>query len=206
MAPLKGVNRAFARSGTEDHVPRGETPGTESAGRCRRHRRDRFSVYHATFMLGPRLECGWADRRPLAGCETARGLMTEPRRSPSPNGFTRSTMQRKAVESGLIFEDATQTAQVQRTLEADPGLNAICRCGIRRGLAPGRDWDRSGPPQRQVPSCRPWCIGWGEGLGPVAKGSARSVRRASISATQLRTAAREGIVIVRRRARHGWRA
>ncbi len=184
MAPLKGVNRAFAVQGLKI-MARGANPGLRAlADVAGIGAID--SVYHATFVLGPRLNAGgrigdpWLAAKLLAVDDRAEAIGLAERLHALNDA-------RKAVEREIL--DAA-TAQVRRALEADPGLNAIVVGGEGWhpgviGIVAGRLKDKF-----HLPAV---VIGWGEGLGPLAKGSARSVRGVNIGEA-IADAARVGVV------------
>ena len=185
MAALKGVNRAFARQGLKI-MSAGRNAGIRAladvAGIGQIN-----SVYHATFVLGPRLNAGgrvgdpWLAARLLAADECGEALALAERL----HGLND---QRKAVEAAILDE---ATAQAQRQLQANPDQAALIAAGEGWhpgviGIVAGRLKDKFHLP------CV--CIGWGEGLGPVAKGSARSVRGVNIG-NAIAQAAREGVIL-----------
>ena len=185
MAPLKGVNRAFARQGlkimqADQNVGIRALADVSGIG-------DINSVYHATFVLGPRLNAGgrvgdpWLAAKLLAADDRAEAIaLAEKLHSLND--------QRKAVESAIL-EQAIKRAEI--TLEANPEQNVIVAAGEGWhpgviGIVAGRLKDKF-----HLPAV---CIGWGDGLGPVAKGSARSVRGVNIG-DAIAAAAREGIIL-----------
>ena len=166
MAPLKEVNRAFAIQGLKI-MARGGNPGLRAladvAGLGAIE-----TVYHATFVLGPRLNAGgrigdpWLAARLLATDDRGEAIAYAER-------LHAINDERKAVEAAIL-EDAT--AQSEKALARSPELPALVVSGEGWhpgviGIVAGRLKDRF-----HLPSI---VIGWGEALGPVAKGSARSV-------------------------------
>lgn len=184
MAPLKGVNRAFAIQGmkimsADGNVGLRALADVSGIGRIE-------TVYHATFMLGPRLNAGgrvgdpWLAAKLLATDDRSEAIILAERL----HGLND---ERKAVEA-TILEEAT--AQAERALAKDPDLNAIVAGGEGWhpgviGIVAGRLKDKMHLP----------CviIGWGQGLGPVAKGSARSVTGVNIGEA-IGQAALEGVI------------
>ncbi len=185
MAPLKGVNRAFARQGLKI-MSAGQNAGIRAladvAGIGEIN-----SVYHATFVLGPRLNAGGRIGDPWLA---AKLLATDDRSEAIGLAEKLHALndQRKAVES-LILEEATK--QAEKSLEENSKQSVIVAAGEGWhpgviGIIAGRLKDKF-----HLPAV---CIGWGEGLGPVAKGSARSVRGVNIG-DAIAAAARDGIII-----------
>lgn len=185
MAPLKGVNRAFARQGLKI-MSAGQNAGIRALADVAGIG-EISSVYHATFMLGPRLNAGgrigdpWLAAKLLATDDRAEAIALAERL----HGLND---ERKAVES-LILEEATK--QVEQALQSNSKQSVIVASGEGWhpgviGIIAGRLKDKF-----HLPAV---CIGWGDGLGPVAKGSARSVRGVNIG-DAIAAAAREGIII-----------
>jgi len=184
MAPLKGVNRAFATQGMkimsgDGNIGLRALADVSGIGKIE-------TVYHATFMLGPRLNAGgrigdpWLAAKLLTTDDRAEAIELAERL----HGLND---ERKAVEAAILEE---ATSQAERALAKDPNLNAIVAGGEGWhpgviGIVAGRLKDKMHLP----------CvvIGWGEGLGPVAKGSARSVTGVNIG-DAIADAAREGII------------
>ena len=185
MAPLKGVNRAFARQGmkimsADGNIGLRALADVSGIGKIE-------TVYHATFVLGPRLNAGgrvgdpWLAAKLLATDDRAEALELAERL----NGLND---ERKAVEAAILEE---ATAQAERACAKDPNLNAIVAGGEGWhpgviGIVAGRLKDKF-----HLPAV---VIGWGEGLGPVAKGSARSVPGVNIG-DAIGEAARAGIIL-----------
>ncbi|MEO0981752.1 MAG: single-stranded-DNA-specific exonuclease RecJ [Pseudomonadota bacterium] len=185
MAPLKGVNRAFAIQGLKI-MARGENPGLRAladvAGIGAIN-----SVYHATFMLGPRLNAGgrigdpWLAAKLLAVDDRAEAIALAER-------LHALNDERKAVEAEILQQ---AEAQASKQLEDDPGLSAIVAAGEGWhpgviGIVAGRLKDKF-----HLPAV---AIGWGDGLGPVAKGSARSVSGVNIG-DAISKAASNGVIL-----------
>ncbi len=185
MAPLRGVNRAFVRQGLT-LLARDQNTGlralSDVAGIGTAE-----TVYHATFMLGPRLNAGgrvgdpWIAAKLLASDDRAEAVALAER-------LHALNDERKIVE-GLILEQATAAAE--KALATNPARGVLIAAsegwhpGVI-GIVAGRLKDRF-----HLPSI---VIGWGEGLGPVAKGSARSVTGVNIG-DAIALAAREGVII-----------
>ena len=185
MAPLKGVNRAFARQGLKI-MSAGQNAGIRALADVAGIG-DINSVYHATFMLGPRLNAGGRIGDPWLA---AKLLATDDRADAIALAETLHALndQRKEVES-LILEEATK--QAEEMLAANSKQSVIVAAGEGWhpgviGIIAGRLKDKF-----HLPAV---CIGWGDGLGPVAKGSARSVRGVNIG-DAVAAAAREGIIL-----------
>lgn len=185
MAPLKGVNRAFARQGIKI-MSGNANPGLRALADVSGIGAIE-TVYHATFMLGPRLNAGgrigdpWLAAKLLGTDDRAEAIELAERL----HGLND---ERKAVEAAILEE---ATAQAERALAKDPDLNVIVAGGEGWhpgviGIVAGRLKDKLHLP----------CvvIGWGEGLGPVAKGSARSVRGVNIGEA-IGAAAKDGVIL-----------
>ncbi|MCI4645285.1 MAG: single-stranded-DNA-specific exonuclease RecJ [Hyphomonadaceae bacterium] len=185
MAPLRGVNRAFVRQGLKI-LQRGENTGIRAladvAGLG-----EVSSVYHATFMLGPRLNAGgrvgdpWLAAKLLASDDREEAIGLAER-------LHALNDERKAIEQDIL---EAATAHAQRQLEANPQRGVLIAGGEGWhpgviGIVAGRLKDRF-----HLPSI---VIGWGQGLGPVAKGSARSVTGVNIG-DAIAAAAREGVIL-----------
>lgn len=185
MAPLHGVNRAFVRQGLKV-LSGGANAGIRAladvAGLG-----EISSVYHATFMLGPRLNAGgrvgdpWLAARLLACDERGEAIALAERLHALNDA-------RKEIEQDIL-EAATATAEAQ--LAANPSRGILIAGGEGWhpgviGIVAGRLKDKF-----HLPSI---VIGWGEGLGPVAKGSARSVSGVNIG-DAIAAAAREGVIL-----------
>ena len=138
-------------------------------------------------MLGPRLNAGgrigdpWLAAKLLATDDRAEAIALAEK-------LHALNDQRKEVES-LILEEATK--QAEKSLESNSKLSVIVAAGEGWhpgviGIIAGRLKDKF-----HLPAV---CIGWGDGLGPVAKGSARSVRGVNIG-DAIAEAAREGVII-----------
>lgn len=184
MAPLKGVNRAFAIQGlkimsADGNVGLRALADVSGIGKIE-------TVYHATFMLGPRLNAGgrigdpWLAAKLLATDDRAEAVVLAERL----HGLND---ERKAVEAAILEE---ATAQTEKALAQDPELSAIVAGGEGWhpgviGIVAGRLKDKF-----HLPAV---VIGWGEGLGPVAKGSARSVTGVNIGEA-IADAASAGII------------
>lgn len=185
MSPLRGANRAFVKQGLKI-LERGGNPGLRALGDVAGIGKIE-SVYHATFVLGPRLNAGgrvgdpWLAAKLLATEDRAEALALAER-------LHAHNDERKAVESAIL-EQATVEAQKQ--IDADPETGILIAAGEGWhpgviGIVAGRLKDRF-----HLPSI---VIGWGQGLGPVAKGSARSVRGVNIG-DAISAAAKEGVIL-----------
>ena len=166
MAPLEGVNRAFVMSGLKV-LARGENPGLRAlcdvAGIGTAD-----STYHAGFILGPRLNAGgrvgdpWLAAKLLATDDRERALAL----AEQLHGLNAA---RREVEAGILAE---AKAEAERQLEAAPDLPALVVAGEDWhpgiiGIVAGRLKDAFHRPSI--------VIGHGRAIGPLAKGSARSV-------------------------------
>lgn len=185
MSPLRDANRAFVRQGLKI-MARGGNAGLRALADVAGIGAIE-SVYHATFVLGPRLNAGgrigdpWLAAKLLATDDRTEAIALAERL----HGLND---ERKAVEAAIL-EDAS--IQAERSLEKDPERGVIIAAGEGWhpgviGIVAGRLKDRF-----HLPAI---VIGWGDGLGPVAKGSARSVRGVNIGAA-ISQAARQGILL-----------
>ena len=185
MAPLEGVNRAFVRQGLKIMSASGN-PGLRAlADVAGLGVID--SVYHATFMLGPRLNAGgrvgdpWLAAKLLATDDRAEAIALAERLHALNDA-------RKAIEQEIL-EAATRQAEQQLGTRPDRGVLVARGEGWHPGvigIVAGRLKERF-----HLPAV---VIGWGEGLGPVAKGSARSVTGVNIG-NAIAAAAREGVIL-----------
>ncbi len=185
MSPLTGVNRAFVRQGLAI-MSRGENVGLRALADVSGIGQI-DSVYHATFLLGPRLNAGgrvgdpWLAAKLLATDDRGEAIALAER-------LHALNDERRAVEMA-IQEEAT--AQAERALAANPDRGIIIAAGEGWhpgviGIVAGRLKDRF-----HLPTI---VIGWGEGLGPVAKGSGRSVTGVNLG-DAISAAAREGVIL-----------
>ena len=185
MAPLTGVNRAFVRQGLsmmarDQNIGLRALADVSGIGKIE-------TVYHATFLLGPRLNAGGRVGDPWLA---AKLLATDDRQEAIELAERLHALndERKALESAIL--DAA-TAQAERALGAQPGRGVLIAAGEGWhpgviGIVAGRLKDRF-----HLPSI---VIGWGDGLGPVAKGSGRSVKGVNLGAA-ISEAARQGVIL-----------
>ena len=185
MSPLQGANRAFVTQGLKI-LERGQNPGLRALADIAGIGKIE-SVYHATFVLGPRLNAGGRVGDPWLA---AKLLATEDRNEAIAlaERLHAHNDERKAVESAIL-EQASVEAQKQ--LDANPDSGVLIAAGEGWhpgviGIVAGRLKDRF-----HLPAI---VIGWGKGLGPVAKGSARSVRGVNIG-DAISAAAKAGIIL-----------
>lgn len=185
MSPLQGANRAFVKQGLKI-LERGQNPGLRALADISGIGKIE-SVYHATFVLGPRLNAGgrvgdpWLAAKLLATDDRTEAIALAER-------LHAHNDERKAVESAIL-EQATVEAQKQ--IDANPDVGILIAAGEGWhpgviGIVAGRLKDRF-----HLPAI---VIGWGQGLGPVAKGSARSVHGVNIG-DAISAAAKAGVVI-----------
>ena len=185
MSPLQGANRAFVTQGLKI-LERGQNPGLRALADIAGIGKIE-SVYHATFVLGPRLNAGgrvgdpWLAAKLLATEDRTEAIALAER-------LHAHNDERKAVESAIL-EQASVEAQKQ--LEANPDTGVLIAAGEGWhpgviGIVAGRLKDRF-----HLPAI---VIGWGQGLGPVAKGSARSVRGVNIG-DAISAAAKAGVIL-----------
>lgn len=185
MAPLTGVNRAFVRQGLsmmarDQNIGLRALADVSGIGKIE-------TVYHATFLLGPRLNAGGRVGDPWLA---AKLLATDDRQEAIELAERLHALndERKALESAIL--DAA-TAQAERALAAQPDRGVLIAAGEGWhpgviGIVAGRLKDRF-----HLPSI---VIGWGDGLGPVAKGSGRSVKGVNLGAA-ISEAARQGVIL-----------
>lgn len=184
MAPLKGVNRAFVRRGL-GVLERAENVGLSALSQVSGIEAPK-SVYHATFMLGPRLNAGgrigdpWLAAKLLATEDRAEAIAL----SEQLHGLNEA---RKAMEADILTE---ARKMVDKRLEENPDAGALVVGG--EGWHPGVIGIVAGRLKEAYhkPSI---VIGWGEGLGPVAKGSGRSIKGVNLG-DLIAQAAREGVI------------
>ena len=185
MSPLTGVNRAFVRQGLTI-MSRGENVGLRALADVSGIG-EIDSVYHATFLLGPRLNAGgrvgdpWLAAKLLATDDRGEAIALAER-------LHALNDERRAVEAAIQDE---ATAQAERALAANPDRGILIAAGEGWhpgviGIVAGRLKDRF-----HLPTI---IIGWGEGLGPVAKGSGRSVTGVNLG-DAIAAAAREGVIL-----------
>ncbi|MCR9269314.1 MAG: single-stranded-DNA-specific exonuclease RecJ [Hyphomonadaceae bacterium] len=185
MSPLRGANRAFVKQGLKI-LERGQNLGLRALADIAGIGKIE-SVYHATFVLGPRLNAGGRVGDPWLA---AKLLATEDRREAIAlaERLHAHNDERKAVEAAIL-EQASVEAQKQ--LDANPETGVLIAGGEGWhpgviGIVAGRLKDRF-----HLPAI---VIGWGQGLGPVAKGSARSVHGVNIG-DAISAAAKDGVIL-----------
>ena len=185
MSPLQGANRAFVKQGLKI-LERGQNLGLRALADVAGIGKIE-SVYHATFVLGPRLNAGgrvgdpWLAAKLLATEDRSEAIALAER-------LHAHNDDRKAVESAIL-EQATIEAQRQLDTNPDTGILIAGGEGWHPGvigIVAGRLKDRF-----HLPSI---VIGWGQGLGPVAKGSARSVHGVNIG-DAISAAAKAGVIL-----------
>lgn len=185
MAPLKGVNRAFSRQGLKI-MSQDQNPGLRALADVSGIGKIE-SVYHATFMLGPRLNAGgrigdpWLAAKLLSTDDWSEALSLAER-------LHSLNDDRKAVETAILER---AIAQAEADIARDPDTCALVVSGEDWhpgviGIVAGRLKDRF-----HLPSI---VIGYGKELGPVAKGSGRSVPGINIG-DAIADAAREGLIV-----------
>lgn len=185
MAPLRGVNRAFVQQGLKI-MATGENLGLRALADVSGIGKI-DSVYQATFLLGPRLNAGgrigdpWLAAKLLATNDRAEAVALAER-------LHALNEQRKAVEAGILNAAA---AQAERSLAANPERGVIVTGS--EGWHPGVIGIVAGRLKEKfhLPSI---VIGWGDGLGPVAKGSGRSVAGVNLGEA-ISEAARQGVIL-----------
>ena len=185
MSPLRGANRAFVKQGLKI-LERGQNPGLRALADIAGIGKIE-SVYHATFVLGPRLNAGgrvgdpWLAAKLLATDDRSEAIALAER-------LHAHNDERKAVESAIL-EQATVEAQKQ--LDSNPNTGVLIAAGEGWhpgviGIVAGRLKDRF-----HLPAI---VFGVWPGLCPVAKGSARSVRGVNIG-DAISAAAKGGVIL-----------
>ncbi len=185
MAPLKGINRAFVTRGLKV-LERQDNVGLAALAQVAGIEAPK-NVYAATFVLGPRLNAGgrigdpWTAAKLLATDDRGEALrLAELLQS--------LNTERKQVEADILVA-ATQQAEARLKLKPDAGVIVASGEGWHPGvigIVAGRLKDKFHRPAV--------VIGWGEGLGPVARGSGRSVAGVNLGAL-ISTAARQGLIL-----------
>jgi single-stranded-DNA-specific exonuclease len=185
MAPLKGVNRAFVTRGLSV-LERLDNPGLKALAEVAGIEAPK-SVYHATFVLGPRLNAGgrigdpWTAAKLLATDDRAEAIKLAEK-------LNYQNQERKAVETEIQKQ---ALAQVEARLKQKPDAGILVAGA--EGWHPGVIGIVAGRLKEKFH--RPAVvIGWGEGLGPVARGSGRSVPGVNLGELISR-AAKQGILL-----------
>lgn len=166
MAPLKGVNRAIVTRGLKV-LERLDNPGLQALAEVAGIEAP-GSVYSATFVLGPRLNAGgrigdpWTAARLLATDDRAEAIRLAEK-------LHAQNAERREVEAAI---QAGAIAEAEQRLGEKPDAGVIVVGGEGWhpgviGIVAGRLKDKYHRPVIVV--------GWGEGLGPIARGSGRSV-------------------------------
>ncbi len=185
MAPLKGVNRAFVTRGLKV-LGQLENPGLRALAEVSNIEAPQ-SVYHATFILGPRLNAGgrigdpWTAAKLLATDDRTEAIQLAEK-------LNFQNAERKEVEAGIL---QAATAQAEEQLKMNPKAGIIVAGG--EGWHPGVIGIVAGRLKEKFH--RPAVvIGWGEGLGPVARGSGRSVPGVNLGELISKTA-KQGLLL-----------
>lgn len=185
MAPLKGVNRAFVIRGLSV-LEQLANPGLKALAEVSGIEAPK-SVYHATFVLGPRLNAGgrigdpWTAAKLLATDDRAEAIRLAEK-------LNFQNAERKEVEAAI---QKAAMEQVERRLAENPDVGIIVVGG--EGWHPGVIGIVAGRLKEKFH--RPAVvIGWGEGLGPVARGSGRSVPGVNLGELISR-AAKDGLLL-----------
>jgi single-stranded-DNA-specific exonuclease len=185
MAPLKGVNRAIVTRGLKV-LERLENAGLRALSEVAGIEAP-SSVYHATFMLGPRLNAGgrigdpWTAARLLATDDRAEAIQLAEK-------LHAQNAERKEVEAG-IQKEAMEQADRRLGEKPDAGIIVVGGEGWHPGvigIVAGRLKEKYHRPAIVV--------GWGEGLGPIARGSGRSVAGVNLG-DLVSGAVKEGLLI-----------
>lgn len=185
MAPLKGVNRAFVTRGLAC-LERLENAGLKALAEVAGIEAPK-SVYHATFVLGPRLNAGgrigdpWTAAKLLATDDRAEAIQLAEK-------LNFQNQERKEVEAG-IQKAAMEQVERRLAVQGDVGVLVVGGEGWHPGvigIVAGRLKEKYHRPAIVV--------GWGEGLGPVARGSGRSVPGVNLGEL-VSDAARSGMLL-----------
>ena len=185
MAPLKGVNRALVTRGLKV-LERLENAGLKALAEVAGIEAPK-SVYHATFVLGPRLNAGgrigdpWTAAKLLATDDRTEAIQLAEK-------LHFQNQERKEVEAGI---QTAAFAQVEQRLIEKPDAAILVVGG--EGWHPGVIGIVAGRLKEKFH--RPAIVvGWGEGLGPVARGSGRSVLGVNLGELVSR-AAKSGLLL-----------
>ncbi len=185
MAPLKGVNRAFVNAGLKV-LQRMDNVGLAALSQVSGVEAPK-SVYHATFLLGPRLNAGGRIGDPWIA---AKLLATEDRKEALALAERLQALNeaRKEIEAEIL-DEATRIAESRLVEKPDAGAIVVGGEGWHPGvigIVAGRLKEKFHRPTI--------VIGWGEELGPVAKGSGRSVAGVNLG-NLIAKASKEGIIL-----------
>jgi len=185
MAPLKGINRAFVTRGLAC-LERLENAGLKALAEVAGIEAPK-SVYHATFVLGPRLNAGgrigdpWTAAKLLATDDRAEAIQLAEK-------LNFQNQERKEVEAGI---QKAAIEQVEARLKEKPDAGILVAGG--EGWHPGVIGIVAGRLKEKFH--RPAVVvGWGEGLGPVARGSGRSVQGVNLGEL-ISAAAKSGLLL-----------
>lgn len=185
MAPLKGVNRAFVNAGLKV-LQRMDNVGLEALSQVSGVEAPK-SVYHATFLLGPRLNAGgrigdpWIAAK-LLSCDDRKEALALAERLQALNEA------RKEIEAEIL-DEATRIAESRLIEKPDAGAIVVGGEGWHPGvigIVAGRLKEKFHRPAI--------VIGWGDDLGPVAKGSGRSVAGVNLG-NLIANASKEGVIL-----------
>ena len=184
MAPLLGVNRAFVKQGLKV-LENQKNVGLAALSQVTGIEAPK-SVYHATFMLGPRLNAGgrigdpWLAAKLLA-CDDRKQAIELAEKLHALNEV------RKEMEADIL---SAARRQADARMEAHPEIGAIVvgdegwHPGVI-GIVAGRLKEHYHRPAV--------VIGWGDDFGPVAKGSGRSIKGVNLG-DLIAQASREGVI------------
>lgn len=185
MAPLKTVNRALVTRGLAV-LSRLENVGLSALSQVANIEAPK-SVYHATFVLGPRMNAGgrigdpWLTAKLLATDDRAEAVVLAEK-------LNQLNVERKEVEAAIL-EVASQQAEARLKEKPDAGVIVAAGEGWHPGvigIVAGRLKEKFHRPAV--------VIGWGEDLGPVARGSGRSVHGVNLG-DLISMAAKEGVIL-----------
>jgi len=185
MAPLRGVNRAIVARGLSV-LERQENAGLKALADVAGTEPPR-SVYHATFVLGPRLNAGgrvgdpWIAARLLASDDRHEAIALASR-------LHQLNEDRKQVEASILAAARTQ-AEERLSKRSDLGVLVVGSEGWHPGvigIVAGR--------LKEIFHRPVIVVGWGDDLGPVARGSGRSVIGVNLGDIVAR-AAEHGVIL-----------
>jgi single-stranded-DNA-specific exonuclease len=185
MAPLRGVNRAIVNRGLAV-LAKQDNAGLKALSQVAGAEAPK-GVYDATFVLGPRLNAGgrigdpWLAAKLLASDDRKEALALAEQ-------LHALNAQRREVEADIL---TLAIKQAEARLKEKPDAGVIVAGGEGWhpgviGIVAGRLKDKFHRPAVVV--------GWGEGLGPVARGSGRSVAGVNLG-DLIHAAAEEGVIL-----------
>ena len=185
MSPLSGINRAFVNQGLKI-LQKQQNVGLAALAQVAGIEAPR-SVFHATFMLGPRLNAGgrigdpWLAAKLLACNDRKEAILL----AEQLHGLNEA---RKDLEADILAQ-AKSMAETRLATRPDAGSLVVGGEGWHPGvigIVAGRLKEQFHRPAI--------VIGWGDHLGPVAKGSGRSVDGINLGEL-IAKASKEGVIL-----------